>query len=239
MSPSTHSGVMNTVANSAGPRRRAQAEVIGESAISNNWGRFRHLLFKVDNDPTVHNSLILGDVARSGALVRMHSECLTGDVFGSRRCDCGDQLHMAFATIANAGQGVIIYQRGHEGRGVGLANKLKAYALQENGCDTVDANIALGLPVDSRSYQAAASILGAMNIRAAQLLTNNPDKVAALKTAGISCMQVPMRAVSHRDNEHYLRTKVVRMGHDGLIPTSDLTRDEFTTPTDETRNPCH
>jgi GTP cyclohydrolase II len=239
MAPSTHPGVMNTVSNSVGARRRVEAKVVAESIITNDWGRFRHLLFKVDNDPTVHNTLILGDIAQSNASVRMHSECLTGDVFGSRRCDCGEQLRMAFADIADAGHGVIIYQRGHEGRGGGLAKKLKAYAFQENGYDTVDANIALGLPVYSRSYRAAASILGAMNIRAAQLLTNNRDKVAALKTDGISCVPVPMRAVSDRENEHYLGTKVVRMGHDGLISTSDLTRGGFTTPKDEMRKPCH
>lgn len=150
----------------------------------------------------------------SGApLVRLHSECLTGDAFGSQRCDCGPQLNQALERVGADG-GVVVYLRGHEGRGVGLLNKLRAYALQDHGFDTVDAQTELGLPVDAREYAAGAAILSDLGLDAVRLLTNNPLKVAALERAGIDVVAVePIRVTPVATNERYLRTKRDRMGH--------------------------
>ncbi|MFC0581228.1 3,4-dihydroxy-2-butanone-4-phosphate synthase [Micrococcoides hystricis] len=146
-------------------------------------------------------------------LVRLHSECLTGDIFGSQRCDCGEQLTAALAQIAAEG-GLLVYLRGHEGRGIGLAQKMHAYALQDEGVDTVDANVHLGLPVDARDYTAAAQILRQYGLDSVRLLTNNPTKVEALQSAGIAVAeQVPTAIAARASNEAYLRTKVARMGH--------------------------
>jgi GTP cyclohydrolase II len=146
-------------------------------------------------------------------LVRLHSECLTGDVFGSYRCDCGEQLAYALEKIGAEG-GTLLYLRGHEGRGIGLANKIKAYALQEAGFDTVEANEQLGLPVDSRSYQAAAQILVEMGLTRIRLLSNNPDKLHRLADAGVSIVEmVPTEVPSRAENLRYLQTKKDRMDH--------------------------
>ena len=162
-----------------------------------------------------HLAVVLGDPSgRPPALVRVHSECLTGDVFGSRRCDCGPQLHAALARIAAVGCGAVIYLRGHEGRGIGLAAKLEAYALQQVGRDTVQANVELGLPVDARTYHAAAAILAKLGIRRVELITNNPAKVAALSSDGIDVtgtVAVPTPVTG--DNVAYLTTKRDRLGH--------------------------
>lgn len=190
---------------------------MSQSSIINRWGTFGHLLYRADGADRLHSAVILGTVRHRRVPVRVHSECLTGDVFGSRRCDCGEQLDSAFQAIQRAGRGIIIYLRGHEGRGIGLSNKLKAYALQDKGYDTVDANAALGLPVDSRSYEAATSMLHLLMIREALLMTNNPDKTLALKQAEIRCTPIPMPSISSRDNHAYLQAKAVRMGHSGLI----------------------
>ncbi|MCW4464519.1 3,4-dihydroxy-2-butanone-4-phosphate synthase [Glutamicibacter sp. MNS18] len=151
-------------------------------------------------------------------LVRIHSECLTGDVFGSYRCDCGEQLDAALEQIAAEG-GHLIYVRGHEGRGIGLLNKLRAYSLQETGLDTADANEHLGLPVDSREYYAVVSILQNLGIERVRLLTNNPDKVAKLGAAGIEVTErVPSHIAPRAENERYLRTKQQRLGHNLQLP---------------------
>ncbi len=147
-------------------------------------------------------------------LVRVHSECLTGDVFGSRRCDCGPQLHAAMGQVAAEGRGVVLYVRGHEGRGIGLLDKLRAYALQDEGRDTVDANVELGLPVDARDYGTGAQILADLGVRSMRLLTNNPAKRAGLEGYGLSIVErVPLVIDPNVHNVSYLDTKAARMGH--------------------------
>jgi 3,4-dihydroxy 2-butanone 4-phosphate synthase/GTP cyclohydrolase II len=147
-------------------------------------------------------------------LVRVHSECLTGDVLGSLRCDCGPQLHKAMDMIAAAGRGVLIYLRGHEGRGIGLAAKLSAYALLDVGRDTVEANLDLGLPVDARDYAPAAAVLADLGVGPVRLLTNNPAKVTGLKACGVDVRdRVGVLPTPHAENVRYLRTKATRMGH--------------------------
>lgn len=162
-----------------------------------------------------HLALVLGDVrSEPGVLVRVHSECLTGDAFGSRRCDCGDQLELALARIAEEGRGVVVYLRGHEGRGIGLLEKIRAYGLQDQGLDTVEANIRLGHPSDLRDYGAAALILADLGVQALRLLTNNPAKCAALEAAGIAVAErVPAVAPWRPENRGYLRTKRAKLGH--------------------------
>ncbi|MHC6231182.1 GTP cyclohydrolase II [Arthrobacter sp. MMS24-T111] len=153
-------------------------------------------------------------------LVRLHSECLTGDVFGSYRCDCGEQLAFALELIRDNG-GTLLYLRGQEGRGIGLANKIKAYALQEAGFDTVEANEQLGLPVDARCYKAAAQILAEMGLHEVRLLSNNPDKQNRLAQAGVKVVEmVPTEVPSREQNIRYLRTKKDRMEHRLLLDTS-------------------
>jgi 3,4-dihydroxy 2-butanone 4-phosphate synthase/GTP cyclohydrolase II len=158
---------------------------------------------------------------RPAPLVRLHSECLTGDVFGSQRCDCGPQLELSLARVAAEG-GVVIYLRGHEGRGVGLLNKLQAYELQDRGFDTVDAQIELGLPVDAREYAAGAAILADLGIPAVRLMTNNPMKVNAMREFDIEVTAVERLSISPlQDNRAYLRTKRDRLGHDLVIDSTD------------------
>ena len=147
-------------------------------------------------------------------LARVHSECLTGDVFASRRCDCGPQLTAAMRMIAEEGAGVVVYLCGHEGRGIGLADKLRAYALQDDGLDTVDANLELGLPVDDRDYAVGAAILLDLGVDRVVLLTNNPAKTAGLTAAGVAVdARVPLLTEVHEHNAAYLRTKRERLGH--------------------------
>ncbi|MGQ0845064.1 MAG: bifunctional 3,4-dihydroxy-2-butanone-4-phosphate synthase/GTP cyclohydrolase II [Sporichthyaceae bacterium] len=162
-----------------------------------------------------HVALVKGEIeGAEDVLVRMHSECLTGDAFGSLRCDCGPQLRSALTRIESEGRGVVVYMRGHEGRGIGLAHKLRAYALQDTGSDTVDANLELGLPVDSRDYGVAARILADLGVRSIRLITNNPLKCTGLETYGVTVSgRVPSYIAPTPDNEHYLRTKRERMGH--------------------------
>ncbi|MBT8202775.1 MAG: GTP cyclohydrolase II, partial [Acidimicrobiia bacterium] len=147
-------------------------------------------------------------------LVRIHSECLTGDVFRSRRCDCGDQLEMAMERIVEAGAGVVIYLGGHEGRGIGLLGKLEAYALQDQGRDTVEANLDLGLPADARDYSAAAQILRDLGLSSVKLLTNNPSKVAAIEAAGLKVVdRIPLSVPATDANHGYLQAKAQKLGH--------------------------
>jgi 3,4-dihydroxy 2-butanone 4-phosphate synthase/GTP cyclohydrolase II len=156
----------------------------------------------------------LGQAGRDGVLARVHSECLTGDALGSARCDCGPQLRASLSAVAQEGVGVVVYLRGHEGRGIGLLDKLRAYALQDLGADTVDANLRLGLPSDARAYGAAVGILRDLGVGEVRLLTNNPDKVDALRAGGIVVReQVPLLTAVTPANAFYLRTKMERFGH--------------------------
>ncbi|MEO6626039.1 MAG: GTP cyclohydrolase II, partial [Burkholderiaceae bacterium] len=159
-------------------------------------------------------TLVKGDVAgKPGVLVRVHSECLTGDVFGSRRCDCGPQLHHAMKQVSDAGLGVILYMR-QEGRGIGLGPKIKAYKLQEKGLDTVEANLKLGYGMDLREYGLGAQILCDLGLKTIKLLTNNPKKVVGLQGYGLEIVeQVPIRVKANPHNARYLRTKRVKLGH--------------------------
>jgi len=200
-------------------------ECLVETTLATEHGRFTMRGFAT-SDGTEHIALVLGDVGpRSGPppLVRVHSECLTGDALGSRRCDCGEQLQAAFREISNAGRGIVIYLRGHEGRGIGLLAKLRAYALQDQGLDTVDANLELGFPADARSYEAAADILVELGVRRIRLLSSNPEKVEALTALGIQVVARHGLAVPDRpENTFYLTTKRLRMGHDSAPPWDDV-----------------
>ncbi|MPZ00590.1 MAG: GTP cyclohydrolase II [Actinophytocola sp.] len=185
---------------------------------------FDLLAFTAGTDAIQHFALVLGAVDRAEMLVRVHSECLTGDVLGSLRCDCGDQLNESLRSIAAAGRGVLIYLRGHEGRGIGLIGKLRAYALQqEHGLDTVDANVALGQPVDSRDYTAAAALLRHLGVQQVALLTNNKSKAEALIRGGVHQIRiVPMQATVNPHNAMYLHTKMQRLGHAGIGPAAEI-----------------
>jgi 3,4-dihydroxy 2-butanone 4-phosphate synthase/GTP cyclohydrolase II len=198
-------------------RRRSEKLVrrVAEANIPTEFGPFRAVGFESLLDGTHHIALVRGEVAgRSNVLVRVHSECLTGDVFGSRRCDCGFQLRDALRMVAEAGEGVVLYFRGHEGRGIGLMHKLKAYALQEAGRDTVDANLDLGFPADARDYGVGAQILVDLGVTTMRLLTNNPAKRAGLEGYGLEIVErVPLQTVPTEENRAYLATKAAKMGH--------------------------
>jgi 3,4-dihydroxy 2-butanone 4-phosphate synthase / GTP cyclohydrolase II len=199
-------------------RRRTERLVtrVAETVIPNAHGRWGAYGYRSDVDGTEHLALVYGDL-RDGdgedVLTRVHSECLTGDVFGSHRCDCGAQLDAAMAKIAERGRGVVLYLRGHEGRGIGLLSKLQAYELQDNGVDTVDANLELGLPVDAREYSVAAQLLDDLGVRSVRLLTNNPAKVDALAAHGFGVTRIPLPPQPTPDNLRYLATKRDRLGH--------------------------
>jgi 3,4-dihydroxy 2-butanone 4-phosphate synthase / GTP cyclohydrolase II len=189
---------------------------MADTRIPNQHGEWRGLGYLNSVDGTEHLAMVLGDIAGPGqpVLVRMHSECLTGDVFGSQRCDCGDQLTAAMAMIAQEGRGVVLYLRGHEGRGIGLLAKLQAYQLQDGGADTVDANLELGLPVDAREYSIGAQMLADLGVGSLRLLTNNPAKVDGLTGFGIDVAgRVGLPAVPTPDNLRYLMVKRDRLGH--------------------------
>ena len=199
-------------------RRRTETliERVVETRIPNRYGAWRAVGYRSVVDDSEHVALVYGDLGTGErALVRLHSECLTGDAFGSYRCDCGDQLDAAMARIAQTGAGVIVYQRGHEGRGIGLLHKLRAYRLQDQGADTVDANLQLGLPADAREFGTGAQILLDLGVRSVRLLSNNPDKAAGLAAHGVVVDErIPLPAAITPDNLRYLRTKRDRMGHD-------------------------
>ena len=184
------------------------------SRLPTAYGDFKISLYQISGNDKEHLAIFLGHLqGKSNVLVRIHSECFTGDVLASRRCDCGEQLQNALKTIEAHGEGVVIYLR-QEGRGIGLAEKLKAYNIQDIGLDTVDANLALGHPADSRDYSVAASILRHLGIVSVRLLTNNPLKVDALKSSGIKVSaRIPLTGEVHKENISYLRTKVSRMNH--------------------------
>jgi 3,4-dihydroxy 2-butanone 4-phosphate synthase/GTP cyclohydrolase II len=187
-----------------------------ETRVPNEFGEWRAIGYLNSVDGTEHLALVLGDLTAGGRdpLVRMHSECLTGDVFGSYRCDCGAQLDAAMAVIAAEGRGVVLYLRGHEGRGIGLLSKLRAYQLQDGGADTVDANTELGLPVDAREYSTGAQMLADLGVRSFRLLTNNPAKVDGLSGFGIEVTgRVALPSVPTPHNLRYLTAKRDRLGH--------------------------
>jgi 3,4-dihydroxy 2-butanone 4-phosphate synthase / GTP cyclohydrolase II len=160
-----------------------------------------------------HAILKFGAQSKTDPLVRIHSECLTGDVFGSKRCDCGSQLKEAMRLIEQSGNGYIIYLRDHEGRGIGLAEKIRAYVLQDSGQDTVEANISIGQPIDDRTYEDAISALQRLQIKSLILLTNNPEKVASLKESGISVKTAPLEVIANQYNQKYLETKRDKLNH--------------------------
>jgi 3,4-dihydroxy 2-butanone 4-phosphate synthase/GTP cyclohydrolase II len=212
-----HGLTLITIAELIAYRRRTEKQVerAVEARIPTKYGEFRAYGYRSTFDDREHVALVRGDVDDgTDVLVRVHSECLTGDVFGSLRCDCGPQLDSALAAVADEGRGVVLYVRGHEGRGIGLLHKLQAYQLQDAGVDTVDANLELGLPADARDYGTGAQILADLGVRTMRLLTNNPDKRAGLEGYGLQVIgRVPLPTHAHPENLTYLRTKRDRMGH--------------------------
>lgn len=212
-----HGLVLISIADLIRYRRRQESHVerVVDIPMPTEHGDFRAMAYRSDIDGSEHVALVAGDIGDGeDVLVRVHSECLTGDVFGSQRCDCGPQLHAALRAVADQGRGVVLYIKGHEGRGIGLLDKLRAYALQDQGRDTVDANTDLGLPVDSRDYGTGAQILADLGVRTMRLLTNNPAKRAGLEGYGLSIVErVPLVVPANEYNAAYLGTKAARMGH--------------------------
>ena len=213
-----HGLLLGTIADLIAYRRQREklVERVVEARIPTAHGTFNAVGFRSIVDDRQHVALVMGEIgAGDNVLVRVHSECLTGDVFGSLRCDCGDQLDLALARVAGEGRGVVLYIRGHEGRGIGLLHKLAAYRLQDEGLDTVDANVNLGLPVDSRDYGVGAQILYDLGVRSMRLMTNNPTKRAGIEGYGLSIVeQVPLSIEANEENRDYLRTKASRLGHE-------------------------
>ena len=187
---------------------------VTEARLPTRYGDFTAIAYKSDTDPAEHIALVTGDIAAGGpVLVRVHSECLTGDVFGSLRCDCGEQVTLAMQTIAKEGRGVLLYMR-QEGRGIGFHNKLRAYALQDSGMDTVEANLSLGFAPDLRDYGIGAQILAELGLRNIRLLTNNPKKVIGLEGYGLKVVEtLPIIIPPNPYNLQYLKTKKKKLGH--------------------------
>jgi 3,4-dihydroxy 2-butanone 4-phosphate synthase/GTP cyclohydrolase II len=189
-------------------------DFVAAAPVPTQWGTFQCHAYRA-NDGVEHLAFVRGNVAEGGPVtVRLHSECLTGDVFGSRRCDCGPQLAAAMELVAELDRGVVVYLRGHEGRGIGIASKISAYELQDRGLDTVDANLELGLPADTRDYTPAAHVLRHLGVQQVRLVTNNPAKVRGLDALGVTVVErvaLPLHVTP--ENERYLRTKRERMGH--------------------------
>ena len=190
-------------------------ERIGSARVPTQWGEFECVAYRSTIDGIEHLAFVRGDVNNdTPVLTRVHSECLTGDVFGSLRCDCGDQLATALQLIAQDGRGVLVYLRGHEGRGIGIGHKIRAYSLQDQGIDTVDANTQLGLPVDSREYGIGAQILADLGATQLRLMTNNPAKYGGIAGYGLSVVErVPIVITMTDENRAYLSTKRDRLGH--------------------------
>lgn len=213
-----HDLVLISIAELIRFRRRHETQVqrVASVPLPTEFGTFIAHGYRSTIDGSEHVALVVGDIGDgSDVLVRVHSECLTGDVFGSLRCDCGPQLHAAMRHISQEGRGIVLYVKGHEGRGIGLLDKLRAYALQDDGRDTVDANLDLGLPADARDYGTGAQILADLGVRSMRLLTNNPAKRAGLEGYGLTISErVPLVIDSNDYNREYLSTKAHRMGHD-------------------------
>jgi 3,4-dihydroxy 2-butanone 4-phosphate synthase / GTP cyclohydrolase II len=209
-------------------RRRGERHVErgAEAILTTEFGTFRAINYRNRLDGIEHVALVAGDLGDGErVLVRVHSECLTGDILGSRRCDCGPQLQAAMSAVAAEGRGVILYLRGHEGRGIGLLHKLQAYQLQDTGSDTVDANLELGLPADARDYGIGAQVLTDLGVRSMRLLSNNPAKRAGLEGYGLSIAErVPLVVAPNEHNARYLATKAARMGHDYPDTSHDVGR---------------
>jgi 3,4-dihydroxy 2-butanone 4-phosphate synthase / GTP cyclohydrolase II len=196
-------------------RREVLVERVATATIPTSWGEFRTYAYESVVDGRTHVALVLGEIGDGAdVMTRVHSECLTGDVFGSLRCDCGSQLERAFELIGKEGRGVVLYIRGHEGRAIGLTHKLRAYELQDQGRDTVEANIELGFAADQREYGIGAQILTDLGVRTMRLLTNNPDKRAGLEGHGLSIVErIPLETEPTPHNIGYLRTKAEKLGH--------------------------
>ena len=225
-----HNLLLSSIAELIKYRRHHEKLVtrMGQAQVPTDWGNFTCTAFKSDVDGTEHLAFSLGTVDDGQpVLVRVHSECLTGDVFSSRRCDCGPQLHSAMSLIAEEGRGIVVYLRGHEGRGIGIGHKIRAYSLQDGGLDTVDANTELGLPVDSREYGIGAQILADMGANQLRLITNNPAKYGGIEGYGLEIIErVAINPVATEENIKYLQTKRDRMGHLFSLPESDSAKEK-------------
>jgi 3,4-dihydroxy 2-butanone 4-phosphate synthase/GTP cyclohydrolase II len=212
-----HGLVFISIADLVRYRRRKEKLVtrFAEATIPTRYGDFQAVVYEAMLDGEQHVAFVRGvPTPDDDVLVRVHSECLTGDIFGSLRCDCGPQLDLALAHIAETGRGVLVYLRGHEGRGIGLGHKMRAYGLQDEGRDTVDANLELGLPADSREYGIGAQMLVDLGVRKMRLMTNNPAKYGGLDGYGLEITErVPLQTVPTEQNIAYLRTKQERLGH--------------------------
>ncbi|QNG50391.1 bifunctional 3,4-dihydroxy-2-butanone-4-phosphate synthase/GTP cyclohydrolase II [Pseudonocardia petroleophila] len=229
-----HGLVSITVADLVRYRLRTDTLVVRQASgrVPSPYGEFTVTTYRSELDGSEHVALVMGDVSQAeepppddNVLVRVHSECLTGDVFGSRRCDCGEQLQAAMERIGMVGRGAVVYLRGHEGRGIGLSHKLRAYTLQDGGMDTVEANLAQGLPVDSREYGIGAQILRDLGVRQVCVMTNNPAKYHGLAGHGVKiAAREPLIVAPNADNIAYLTTKRVRMDHQmGSVADPDAT----------------
>ena len=225
-----HDLLLGSIADIIAYRRQREetlVERVVEARIPTTYGEFRAVGYRSLVDGRQHIALVKGDIGNGEqVLVRVHSECLTGDIFGSLRCDCGPQLDVALQKIAAAGRGVVLYIRGHEGRGIGLFSKLAAYNLQDAGRDTVEANVDLGLPVDARDYGVGAQILYDLGVRSMRLLTNNPTKRAGIEGYGLSIVErVPLVVEGNDHNRRYLATKAAKLGH-LFVPDPDRQPEE-------------
>ncbi len=213
----THNLLLSSIAELITYRRRHErlVERMGETKIPTKWGIFNCVAYRSTVDGIEHLAFVKGDLSDGApVLARVHSECLTGDVFGSKRCDCGSQLAVAMQHIKDEGRGVVVYLRGHEGRGIGIGHKIRAYSLQDEGLDTVDANTKLGFPIDSREYGIGAQILADLGAHELRLITNNPAKYGGIAGYGLKIVErVAISTDTTPENEAYLRTKRDRMGH--------------------------
>ncbi len=212
--------------------RRQNEKLVTRTAsarLPTAWGTFRCHSFQSDIDGETHLAFTMGDLGSGEpVLARVHSECITGDVFDSLKCDCGSQLHEAMRQVAELGHGAVVYLRGHEGRGIGISHKLRAYELQDHGLDTVDANLELGLPIDSREYGVGAQILADLGVTELRLLTNNPAKYSGIDGFGLTITErIPLHVPIHPEAARYVQTKRDRLGHDSppLVSPGDTNHD--------------